>query len=126
MADELSISGRLAYSDDDGLQSELEVNAWPVTLATPRSIHAKMNVTTGEVVVPLGPVVAPTWAMFRNLDLDSSTYYIELRVGTGGAKFAKLLPGETAGPFRLGSGAQAPYAIATGGTVEMEYLVCEL
>ena len=79
----------------------------------------KMNVGTSEEAVALGEATAPGWAIFINRD---TTNFIELRVATGGAKFAKLKAGECC-LLRLGSGAQVPYAIADTAACQMEYCI---
>jgi hypothetical protein len=104
-----------ADGDDDAIGP---VDSTP-TLATDKHVRYKMSVTTSELVIPLGPVTAPGWAIFVNRD---ATNFINLKVATGGAIFAKLLPGECA-LLRLGSGAQAPYAIADTATCEMEVMI---
>ena len=88
-------------------------------MATKKFIGCKQNIGTSEEAITLGEVTSPGWAFFINRD---ETNFIELRVATGGAKFAKLKPGEFAF-LRLGSGAQAPYAIADTAACQLEYKI---
>lgn len=89
-------------------------------MATKQFIHAKQSIGTSEEAIVLGENTSPGWAFFINRD---STNYVELRVATGGAKFTKLKPGEFC-LLRLGSGAQAPFAIADTAACVLEYLIC--
>lgn len=122
MADEVTITGSLYYSDSLGVKHPIQNLSDLASVTNKRAIHNTLPVLVTEVAIPLGSVTAPGWAMFKNLD---ATNFIELRVGTGGAKFAKLKAGESAGPFRLGSGAQMPYAIADTGTCQLEYVIID-
>jgi hypothetical protein len=121
VANEITPTASLTYADSENADVSLTPLATLVaTVASKKFIHNKQNIGTAEEAVVLGEVTTPGWAIFINRDL---TNFIELRVATGGAKFAKLLPGE----FwcgRLGSGAQAPFAIADTGACQMEYLIC--
>lgn len=122
MANEITLNASLAYSDSEGTEAALTpiVNLL-ATVASKRVISYKVNVGTSEEALPLGDVTAPGWAMFINRD---ETNYVELRVATGGAKFAKLKPGEFA-LLRLGSGAQVPYAIADTDACQLECLLIQ-
>lgn len=113
------IRAALQYLGADGDDDEVVVGPLAATILVDKHVRYKMSVTTAEVVIPLGPVTAPGWAIFVNRD---ATNFIELRVATGGAKFAKLRAGKFA-VLELGSGAQVPYAIADTATCEMEVLI---
>ena|SRR3990167_7473136 len=119
MADELAVQGGLLYSDSVGAQDSLSVPEVLADVATKTYIKHKQSIGTTEEAINLGEVTSPGWAVFINRD---TTNYIELRVATAGAKFAKLLPGEFC-VLRLASGAQAPYAIANSAACMMEYLI---
>lgn len=119
MANELTLNGSLAYADSEGSDISLAISALLASVATKKFIHGKQNIGITEEAIVLGEVTSPGWSIFINRDV---TNFIELRVATGGAKFAKLLPGE----FwcgRLGSGAQAPFAISDTGACQLEYLL---
>lgn len=122
MANEITLNASLAYSDSEGTEAALTpiVNLL-ATVASKRTISYKVNVGITEEALPLGDVTTPGWAMFINRD---ETNFVELRVATGGAKFAKLKPGEFA-LLRLGSGAQAPYAIADTAACQLECLLIQ-
>lgn len=120
MSNELTLSGTMEYADSESADTTLQVAAKLASVSTKLYVQDKMSVTTSEVAIPLGSVSSLGWGFFINRD---PTNYIELRVGTGGTKFAKLMPGEFAF-FRFGSGITAPYAIANSAACQMEYLIC--
>ena len=126
MANEITLNGSVAYEDSEGADLALSMADVLKTVATKKYIRHKMQVGTTEEAVALGEVTAPGYAIFINRD---GTNFIELRVATGGAKFARLdadTAGDKTGGFailRLGSGAQAPYAIADTAACQMEYFI---
>ena len=99
------------------------------SVTTKRIQRAKMNVATTEEAIPLGDVTAPAFALFINRD---ATNIIHLKTGTGGTIFAKLRPdtdSDGKGGFaflELGSGAQAPFAIALVATCQMDIFIISL
>lgn len=74
---------------------------------------------TSEEAIPLGEVTSLGWFWARNLD---ETNFIQIRTGTGGTAFCKLLPGEAC-LLPLGSGITAPYAIADTAECNMQFAV---
>lgn len=122
MANEIRVSGSLVLDDSEGEAIPLQVPEILKTLTTKRYTKYKMSVSyTVEEAVGLGDTASRGWAMFINRD---ATNFINLKVATGGAIFAKLLAGEFA-LLRLGSGAQAPYAIADTAACQMEILILD-
>lgn len=120
MSQELTLNGSMVYDDGDGASVPLDIADHLVTISALRFQCGKQLIShSAEVAINLGSVTAPGWAIFINRD---TVNFIELRVGTGGAKFAKLKPGEFA-LLRLGSGAQIPYALADTGDCIMEMLL---
>lgn len=89
------------------------------SISTKKFTWAKQNIATSEEAINLGEATAPGYAIFINRD---ATNYIELKVATSGAIFAKLKAGECC-LLRLGSGAQVPYAIANTAACQLEYLI---
>lgn len=89
------------------------------TISSKKYLKGKQSIGTSEEAINLGEASAPGYALFINRD---ETNFIELRVGTAGAKFAKLKAGEVA-LLRLGSGAQVPYAIADTAACQLEYFI---
>lgn len=122
MANEVTLTApSLAYADSEGADEILTLAEKQASVSSKKYIKAKQSIGfAAEEAINLGEVTAPGWAFFINRD---TTNFIELRVATSGAKFAKLLAGEPAGPFRLGSGAQAPYAIADTAACVLEYMI---
>ena len=121
MANEITVSASLTYEDSESADVSAEISELLASVATKKFIKYKQNIGfAAEEALTLGEVTSPGWAFFINRD---ATNFVELRVSTGGAKFAKLLPGEFA-CLRLGSGAQVPYALADTGAVQLEVLLC--
>jgi hypothetical protein len=119
VSNELTLSASMAYEDSEGSAEDLAISQLIASVATKKFLKYKQNVGITEEAILLGEVTSPGWAIFVNRDL---TNFVELRVATSGAKFAKLLPGEFA-MLRLGSGAQAPYAIADTNACQLEYFI---
>lgn len=121
MANEITVSATLSYDDSESDPIDLVVRLLQASVSSKLPARLKQNVGTSQEAINLGDVSAPGWAMFVNRDL---TNFVELRVSSGGAKFAKLLPGEFA-LLRLGSGAQAPYAIADTAAVQLDVFILD-
>jgi len=122
VADEIRVQSSLVYDDSESRPVSIQIPEFLKSIATKKFIHHKVSVGfAAEEAIPLGECTSPGWAMFVNRD---ATNFINLKVATGGAIFAKLLPGEMA-LFRLGSGAQAPYAIADTAACQLEYLILQ-
>jgi hypothetical protein len=122
MADELKLSGSLAYSDSEGTElPSFDVIELLVDVSTKRYVHAKVSVGTSEEAIDLGDLSAPLgWAMFVNRD---STNYVELRLGTGASNdMVRVNAGEFA-LFRFGSDVSAPYLIAPTAACQVEYRI---
>lgn len=119
MANEITINASLAYEDSEDADVLLDIVDKLATVSVKRYVKGKQNIGTSEEAISLGDLSAAGYAFFRNRD---ETNYIELKVATSGAIFAKLLPGEVA-LLRLGSGAQAPYAVANTAACQLEYLI---
>lgn len=119
MADEVTLDATLNYADSESADETLSVAALLASVATKKYTKAKQSIGTSEEAINLGEVTAPGWALFVNRAIAN---FIELRVGSGGAKFAKLKPGEFAF-LRLGSGAQVPFAISDTAASQLEYFV---
>ena len=124
MADEIEVSGSLQYTDsnDPEVVEMLAFAGIKADVTTAKFIKGKQSIGTSEEAIALGECTSPGWAIFRNID---PTNYIEIKTGTSGTIFAKMLHGEGCGPIRLGSGAQAPYAIANTAACMMHYLIIQ-
>lgn len=127
MADELTISASLDFDDGRGTPVGISVSRILATLATRKKNSQIQTIGTTEEAIQLGEVTTPGYAIFRNLD---TTNFVDLRVATGGAKFARLLPdtnGDGSGGIALlylGPGAQVPFAIADTDACDIEFLIC--
>lgn len=126
MAHEITVNATLAYSDSENTEDDLQVIDALFSVSTKLVTRLKQNIGTTEEAIKLGEVSAPGYAMFINRD---TTNFIELRVATGGAKFAKLRPdtdGDGKGGvalLELGSGAQVPFAIANAAACQMDIFI---
>lgn len=109
----------MAYEDSESASESMTLSDILATVSTKKYIKAKQSIGITEEAIQLGEVTAPGWVLFINRD---ATNFVELRVATSGAKFAKLKAGEFAF-LRLGSGAQVPYAIADTAAVQLEYFL---
>lgn len=128
MAGEITDGFSIAY--DDGLQNaSLALANRLLTSAGKRVTKLIQNVGTSQEALQMGEITAPGAFALVNLD---PTNFIDVKVATSGAIFARLKPdtlgngtgGWVAGDC-LGSGAQAPFAIADTATCRMAVLICD-
>ncbi len=84
-------------------------------------IAASPSISTSGQALDLGPVTSPHWSVFYNQD---PTNYVTLYNGSGGAVFARLMPGEFAlVPLDTSC---VPYAKAnTANTSALTYLIID-
>ena len=122
MADEISVNASLAYSDSEGTDVSMELVNFLATVTTKRIQRHKQAIGTSEEAIKLGEIATCGYALSINRD---ATNYIELKVATGGAIFAQLFAGVCA-MLRLGSGAQAPYAIAHTAACQRDCFIIEV
>lgn len=127
MANEITLAGSLSYEDSEGTEQSLSMANVIKSVTTKKITRLKQNVATSEEAINLGDVTAPGYAILINRD---ETNFINLKVATGGAIFARLdadTAGNGTGGFailKFGSGAQAPYAIADTAACQMDILIC--
>lgn len=120
MSATVTVTGSVDYEDSENAAEGLTPADFELTVATLKYTKFKQNVGTTEEAIVLGEVTAPGYAVFINRD---TTNYIELRVATGGAKFATLKPNGGFAILYLGAGAQVPYAIANTSACQMESFI---
>ena len=121
MANELTMSGSLAYEDANGASAVIDKLAAQVSLTTTKFTRAQISVGTTEEAIPLGEVTSLGWAMFVNRD---ATNYVEIRSASGaGNDIIKVPAGKSAGPFHFGSDVTAPYIIANTAACLVDYLI---
>lgn len=126
MANEIVENVSFAYEDSLGV-----LMRWGVTNrkrnSTARQVASVVqSVGTSEEALLLGDTTAPFSLGIRNLD---PTNFVNVKVATGGAIFARLDPDTnqdgTGGWLylaRAGSGAQAPFVIADTAACRVEVL----
>lgn len=120
MANTATITANLAYSDGSGDIELGNTAGLAVTLTNPGFTRVRQSVGTSEEAVVLGEVTAPGYAVFINRD---ATNYIDLKVATSGAIFARLSAGGGLALLSLGSGAQVPFAVANTAACIMDVLL---
>lgn len=126
MASELTINCSMVYDDPLGGDVSLEVVDLVKNVSSKKPVKLIQEIGTSEEAVDLGETGTPVYAMFKNLD---PTNFINLKVATGGAIFARLDPDTnedgTGGValLRLGSGATAPFAIADTAACRMAVML---
>lgn len=122
MARELTLNASMEYLDADDLSENLSIEDFIANVAT-KSIQ-KITQTIGlvEEAILLGDVSAPAWCFLKNV---APTNFVNVKVGTAGAIFAKLRPGGFC-LLELGSGAQAPYAIADTAACKIRVFIVSL
>lgn len=128
MAVGLTLNLSASYLDANDVVGEVEVAGLVLTLAVEKLVHCTQTVGTVEEVIEIGDIVSRGSCILVNLD---PTNYIEVKVGTGGAIFAKLFPKDSvAGAsfcfVHLGSGAQSPFVIANSAACEMQIFLTPL
>jgi hypothetical protein len=126
VANELTINCSMEYDDALGESMSLQVSDLVKSVTTKSPVKLIQSVGTAEEAIDLGDTGTPVYAMFKNLD---PTNYIELKVATSGAIFARLDPDTDqdgkggVALLRLGSGATAPYAIANTSACRMAIML---
>lgn len=129
MASEITISASISYEDSKFSTNSLSVSDAVFSAATKLPAKFSQNIGTSEEAINLAGITAPAYAMFVNRD---ETNYVELKTGTGGTVFAKLRPDTNADGtgglalLELGSGAQAPYAIANTAACDIDVFIISL
>jgi len=128
MSKEITASFSLEYNDTV-FEALLDVSDKIYNSAGKRSFKDIQTITTSEVAINLGGIA--NIGAFAIVNLDS-TNYVELKVATSGAIFAKLTPdvdGDGHGGFVvgtcLGSAAQVPFAIANTASCKIAVLLIE-
>lgn len=120
MALELSMSGTASYEDAVGITASIDIPNILRTLSTKKVLHTKQSVGIVEEALVLGDIVTRGECILVNRD---PTNFVNVKVATSGAIFAKLLPGGWC-KLQLGSGAQSPYLIADTAECEIEIFLC--
>lgn len=119
MANEVTVTGNLAYSDANGVEVEQELS-FTMSLSAPIVTKNVITIATSETALDLGGVTGPVLLILVNLD---ATNFVNVKVATSGAICSKLLPGKGL-IIPLGSGMQAPYLIADTAACKVAYIIC--
>lgn len=119
MANELVVNCSLEYEDTAGVLSAFSVENLRRSITTKKPLRFVQEIGITEEAVILGESATFGYFMARNMD---PTNFVEIRVGTGGADFTKLLPDDVC-LLPLGADAQAPYAIANTAPCLIEIMI---
>lgn len=119
MANEATISAQLMYADGEGTSDSMTVDAIAADVAIKVFSRTKQSVLTSETALKLGSISTAGWIMVVNRDVSN---YVDIKTSASGIIFARLLAGELI-LLRLGTGAQAPVAVANTATCQVEVLV---
>lgn len=120
MANEITLSGNLSYSDANGAKQELGVESLLQSVTTKITYRGQQSIATSETTLELGKVSSVGYVIIINRD---DTNYVEVKTGASGTIFAKLPPGGFCILY-LGSGVTAPVAIANTAACVIDALVC--
>lgn len=118
----VNVSATLQFTNANGDVRTAQVAEFLGTVSSQLCHLGDQQVATSEGAINLGGVSSVGWFLVKNLD---PTNYVELKTGTGGVVFAKLLPDTNSDGnggvalLYLGSGAQAPYAIANSNACKV-------
>lgn len=119
MANEITFRGKLAYSKGDA--DSFDFGDLTATMTGTKALRGRQTVTTTPEALVLGEVTAAgAWFICKNLD---GTNNVLVAAGTGEDPFAKVLPGETCGPFRFDSSVTAPFVKSSASSVDFIYLL---
>ena len=128
MSKEITASFSLEY-DDTVFEALLDVSDKIFNSAGKRAFKNVQTITTSEVALGLGGIA--NVGAFAIVNVDQANF-VNVKVGTGGAIFAKLVPdtnGDGHGGFVvgtcLGSGAQVPYLAADTASCKVAYIIIE-
>jgi hypothetical protein len=117
MANEAIVNATLSYADAAGVSQQLSCLGAQFSPSSLKPSQTKQTINTSETTIKLGDTTAPGLFMMKNLD---PVNYVDVKVAASGAVFARLDPDVNANGkgscclVKLGSGAQAPVAVATG------------
>ena len=120
MADEITVIAGLAFTKGGSSQQLGPVRGIVDMTGEGWVSHRQTIGTSAEAVTIPSDMGTAGWSMFIN---RHATNFVTLRIGSGGSDFAKLLAGESAGPFRLAT--TSIYAIADTAACELEVLILE-
>ena len=119
MANEITIGVNLSFSKS-GTSESFKVASATDTMAGTDYVKGTQQVpTTPGAALGLGGITTPGYLMIVNND---SSNPVDIKNGTGGAVVARVDPGMPAA-FQLAT--TTPWVMATGGVVEIEYLLIE-
>lgn len=119
MANELTVTGTLAFTKAPVDQITMNVAGKSFNVAGTRYVRGVQNVDTTPEAIGIGEITAPGWFFIKNLDASN---YVEILTAAAGAAFLRLKPGE----FAVGRfGVTAPAAQANVAAVNIEFMVVE-
>jgi len=121
MASEITVNASLVYEDAEGSAGSLSNSDDIISVTTKKIARHRQAIATSDTVINLGGISSMGWFMLKNLD---TVNYVEIKTASSGTIIGKMLPGETYGPVRIGSGVTAPAAIANSASCDIDVLIC--
>lgn len=121
MANEITVTSTLSYAKGNIALKSLSVAGKTFNITGVNYVLGAQSIPTSATAIVLGNLTSLGWFMIKNNDAVNP---VEIMVSTSGTHFAQIQAGEV---FlgRFASAITAPAAIATGGTVDIEYLILE-
>jgi len=121
MADEITIIAGISVAKSN-LSATIPTTSSTVDLSGTKFIRNCQAVGTTYEAVSVGDLSSAGWCMIKNLD---TTNYVEFGVEVSAAfyPFVKILPGETAGPFKLAT--LSAFARANTASVVADIFITE-
>jgi hypothetical protein len=118
MANELTLSASVRFSKG-GISVSEGKSGVQLDVAGDDFVTKTQNVGTSEEALNLGDITTPGYVLMRNTD---PTNFVSVRSGTGAANLIKIPAG---GIALFMCEAAAPFVIANGAAVKIEYTMIE-
>jgi hypothetical protein len=121
MASEITVTQNLAYAKGQISQRSLGISGKSFNITGTAYVEGSQLIPTSATAIVLGNLTTLGWFCIKNND---ATNPVDILVSTVGSHFLTIQAGECA-CGRFASTVTAPAAIATGGSVYIEYLILE-
>lgn len=121
MANEATVNASLSYAKGNIASKTLGVTGKSINVSGTNYVEGSQTIATSATALIVGNLGSLGLFCIKNND---PTNPIDLMTSTSGAHFMQILPGECV-VGRFPSAVTAPAAIATGGSVNIEYLIVE-
>jgi len=123
MANELTLSGSLAYSDSNDVENTLDFSDVVKSVATKIIARHSQSIATSDTALNLGSIGTLGYVLLINRDASN---YVNLKVAASGTIIGRLEADGGFAFFKVGSGITAPALIADTSACIVECLLCSL